>query len=268
MMKKRTLKTILLWVAIIYVVILIGIYSLQNYVIFQPKDLDKNHVYKFKNPFEEYFLKTTDNVELNVLLFKTEMTRKGLVLYFHGNAGNLSRWGKIHEDFVSRGYDIAILDFRGYGKSTGNPSEEPFYEDAKLFYDWALEKYPDDKFIIFGRSLGCAVASNLAMKVDIEKVILETPFFNISDAIRGHITRVLLPFDLRNDFPNNQHIQKIKEPIFIFAGTKDRVVLNSSTEKLKPFLKTNDRYIVIEGKGHNDLNSSPKYNQELDLILK
>jgi len=222
-MKKKNLKKVLIGILIFYIAVVATVYALQKYIIFQSVKLDRNFEYTFKNPHEEYFLKTADEVELNVLLFKTQQQRKGLVLYFHGNADNLKRWGTIQEDFVSRGYDIVVSDYRGFGKSTGTSDEQLFYEDAQLIYEWVLEKYT---------------------------------------------TRLILPFDLKYEFPNHKHLQKITEPVFIFAGTKDRVVPNRSTEKLKPFLKPSDHYIVIEGGGHKNLRNFPKYNQELDAILK
>jgi len=196
---------------------------------------------------------------------------KGLVIYFHGNADNLQRWGKFHSDFTSRGYDILMPDFRGFGKSTGQPDELKFYEDAQLIYDFIFDvadKYKREEIIIYGRSLGCAVASNLAMKVDAQKVILETPFKNIHDLMKTNGRIFYLPFAFKYNFPNDEHLMKIKKPIYIFVGTKDFVVPNKSSEQLKPLLKPSDQYIEIEGGGHKNLNTFKKYQQALDAILQ
>jgi len=258
----------MIWLTVIYLTVVIGVYVLQKYIIFQADKLENTYQFDFEQPFEENFIDTPDAKILNTLLFKTEQNRKGLVLYFHGNADNLQRWGKYHVDFNSRGYDVLMMDFRGFGKSTGKPSEISFYKDAKLIYDWLKEKYPNDDVIIYGRSLGCGIASNLATQVNARMIILETPFYSIGELIRGRTKLFFFPFDFNYDFPNYLHLQKIKEPVFIFAGTEDWVVPNTSTEKLKPYLKPSDRYINIEGAGHKNLNTFKKYHEELDLILQ
>lgn len=270
-MKKKSLKKMILLIISIYVLTIIGVYVLQKYIIFQPDELPLNYQFVFEKKYREIFIKTNDNETLNALLFQTDLPLKGLVIYFHGNANNLQRWGYFHSDFTSRGYDILMPDFRGFGKSTGHPDEQKFYQDAQLIYDHIFDvadKYKRSEIIIYGRSLGCSVASNLATKVVVQKVILETPFKNINNLMRTNSRILYLPFDFKYNFPNDQHLEKIKEPIFIFAGTKDWVVPNKSTEQLKPLLKPSDLYIEIEGGGHKNLNTFKEYQQALDSILQ
>jgi len=267
-MKNKILKRLLIWLTVIYLTVIVGVYVLQKYIIFQGEKLETTYQFDFDKPFEENFIDTPDGKQLNTLLFKTELNRKGLVLYFHGNADNLQRWGKYHVDFNSRGYDVLMMDFRGFGKSTGIPNEALFYKDAKLIYDWVKKKYPDDELIIYGRSLGCGIASNLAAQVNAKMVFLETPFHSFGELIRGRSKLFFFPFNFRYDFPNYLHLQRITEPVIIFAGTEDWVVPNSSTEKLKPYLKPTDRYINIDSAGHKNLNAFKKYHEELDLILQ
>ncbi len=260
----------ILWIASIYVLIIVGTYALQKYIIFQPDGLSSDYQFVFKKTYEEFFIKTADGATLNALLFQTDLPCKGLVIYFHGNADNLQRWGKFQSDFTSRGYDILMSDFRGFGKSTGQADELKFYEDAQLIYDWTFEnfeKYKKEEVIIYGRSLGCAIASNLAMKVEAQKVILETPFKNIGNVIKMNSRILYFPFDFKYNFPNDEHLSKIKEPIYIFVGTKDWVVPNKSSEQLQPLLKSSDQYIEIEGGGHKNLSTFKKYQQTLDAIL-
>ena len=269
-MKKKTLKKMIQWIVLIYVLVIVGIYALQKYIIFQPVELAAEYKFVFENSYDEFFIKTVDDATLNVLLFQTDLPRKGLVLYFHGNADNLQRWGKFHSDFTSRGYDILMPDFRGFGKSTGEPDELKFYQDAQLIYNWIfenLEKYKKNEVIIYGRSLGCAIASNLATKVETQKVILETPFKNINNLMKTNGRIIFLPFDFKYNFPNDEHLMKIQKPIYIFAGTKDLVVPNKSTEQLRPLLKPSDQYIEIEGGGHKNLSTFKQYQQALDSIL-
>ena len=252
---------------LLYASILIGTFVFQKYIIFQPKKLDTEFQFAFDQPFEELFLTTPDSEQLNALYFKTKLESKGLVLYFHGNADNLDRWGNYASDFTKRGYDFFILEYRGYGKSTGKPDEAKFYEDAQLTFDWALKNYSSSQIIIYGRSLGTGVASHLAVDNDFRLLILETPFDNVETLFKMRSPGGFLPLPIKTKFPNDQHLKEINQPIYIFLGTKDRVVPNSSTEKLRPLLKPSDRLITIEGGGHKNLNTFEKYQTELDSIL-
>jgi len=253
---------------LLYALIVLGTFVFQKYIIFQPKKLDTEFQFAFDQPFEELFLTTPDNEQLNALYFKTKLESKGLVIYFHGNADNLKRWGNYASDFTKRGYDVFILEYRGYGKSTGKPDETKFYQDAQLGYDWALKNYSPNQIVIYGRSLGSAVASHLAVENDFRFLILETPFDNVETLFKMRSPGGFLPLPIKSKFPNDKHLTKINQPIYIFLGTKDRVVPNRSTEKLRPLLKSSDRLIAIEGGGHKNLNTLEKYQTELDFILK
>ncbi|HFC00835.1 MAG TPA: alpha/beta fold hydrolase [Phaeodactylibacter sp.] len=263
------MEKIFIGLLLLYFFIIIGTYALQKYILFHPRKLNKDFKFSFRNPHEEFFLKTNQEENaINALLFKADSPAKGLVLYFHGNADNLKRWGRYHEDFTSRGYDVFMIDYRGFGKSEGALDEAGFYKDAQLAYDWILEKYNPDEIIVYGRSLGCGVATHLATKVNPRMIILETPFYDVKNLFQIRASIFFLPFDFKYNFPNHKNLQKIKEPIYIFVGTKDRVVPNQSTEKLKPFLKNGDKYIEIKGANHKNLSAFNQYHQVLDSILK
>ena len=119
-----------------------------------PESLEETYEYQFEGAnFEELNLLGSDMGSLNALWFKTE-SPKGMVLYFHGNAGNLSRWGNVHEVFTRAGYDVLIYDYRGYGKSTGDLDEKMFYDDAETVLSFAKQHFSEDEIIIYGRSLG------------------------------------------------------------------------------------------------------------------
>ena len=113
-----------------YLAISVGVYLFQEELIFQPKKLERNYTFHFNQPSQEYFIPTKDGETLNALFFPSPTSSKGFILYFHGNAGNLQRWGEYAVDFTRLGYDILMIDYRGYGKSTGSPDELKLYEDA------------------------------------------------------------------------------------------------------------------------------------------
>src|SRR6185295_5988752 len=100
---------------------------------------------------------------------------------------NLQRWGNYAEDMTQLGYEVVMMDYRGYGKSTGSPTEQFLYEDAALLYQWAVAKTGPVRIIIYGRSLGTPIASNLAASVQPEILILETPFDELKGAAPSYL---------------------------------------------------------------------------------
>lgn len=258
--------SILLGIVFLYFLAILLIYLFQDRIVFQPSKLNDNYVFQFEDNFEELWIETEDKLKLNALYFRTSEP-KGVILYFHGNRGNLQRWAQYYSDFNPRGYDFFAIDYRGYGKSEGEPSETGLYKDASAAYQWLLKQYTSDQIIIYGRSLGTGVACELASRTSSKLVILETPFNSIKGAIRHAWPFLWNPLEPRNQFPNDQRLAKISEPIFIIQGTRDRVVPYSSAIKLKPSLKPGDQFFVIEGGRHKNLNTFPEYYQYLDTIF-
>ncbi len=240
---------------------------LQDKFIFQPKKLEQGYVFQFNQPFEEHFIKTEGGETLSALLFRSSLPSKGFILYFHGNAGSLQRWGHYAIDFTQLGYDILMIDYRGYGKSSGTPNETDFYNDAKIVLDWSRKNISFTRLIIYGRSLGSAVASHLASENTPDLLILETPFDEIKSVVYPPIRPLLSLFPRRNYFPNYYFIQKVKCKKVIFHGTNDWVVPFSSAMKLKPLLSSEDKFFIIEGGGHRNLRDFKEYQEALAEVL-
>lgn len=257
----------ILYILGIYLLIIVGAYFLQSRLLFLPDRLDMAYQYQFAYPFEESFVTLPDGTQINALYFKTTQSCKGLVLYFHGNANNLDRWAGLYGQFTTRGYDFFIIDYRGYGKSSGYPDEKKFYEDARTIYDQMLEKYKPENIVLFGRSLGTGVASQLATQVDAKMLVLETPYYSIRDVIRIRFPFLWMPVPLPHRFPNFEHLPKVKCPIYIFQGTEDSIVPYQSAIKLKSLLKLEDEFIVIEGGEHHDLEEFEVFNRKMDEIF-
>lgn len=250
-------------VLLIYGIIAIGFYLLQDKIIFQPDRLPLDYSFTFSQCYREYFIPTSDGESLNVLLFNATQPSKGLLLYFHGNADNLQRWGEYAVDFTNLGYDVLMVEYRGFGKSTGTPNEKNLYADASTLLQWAQNNVPHSRLIIYGRSLGSAVASHLATKVTPALLILETPF----DEIQGAIYPLFRPFvyflPARYTFSNKENLQKVKSRKVIIHGTDDWVVPLSSALKLKPLLGPEDQFVIIEKGGHKNLRDFDLYHTTL-----
>ncbi len=241
---------------------------LQKKALFQPVRLPAGHRFDFAEPFEELFLDAPDGEKINALWFKTEAKqRRGVVLYFHGNRDNLQRWGAENQRFTSLGWDFFALDYRGYGKSSGEPSEAGCYVDGGLAYDFLRAKFSPEEIVLFGRSLGSGVATHLAASVAARQLILETPFDNVRGILEGHLRGIRVRAEPVFKFPNDENLRRVQMPVLIFHGTRDRVVRLSSAENLRKWLKPGDEFVVVEGGGHHDLSKFERYRERLAAAL-
>jgi hypothetical protein len=236
----------------------------QEQLLFRPVVLSPDYRFRFDHPFEEHFLDTPDGARLNLLFFKSQLkSSRGLILYFHGNKGNLQRWGQLHADFTERGYDFMVPDYRGYGNSTGKPAERTLFEDARQVYEFARERYPADRIVLYGRSLGSGMASFLSAHVRSRSLILETPFDNIKGLFAAYLKLEKVPFSPAFNFPNDRHLRMTQVPVLIFHGKRDRVVPFESASRLKEQLKPGDQFVEFPEGNHGNLRTFEGYQQQL-----
>ena len=243
------------------------LYFLQEKIIFLPSVLEQGYQYQFNHNFEELNLETDDGAILNAIHFKVEKP-KGVILYFHGNAGDLSRWGTIAEFFADRQYNVLVMDYRTYGKSKGKLSETAFYSDAQLFYNYLKKHYDEKDMTLYGRSLGTGIATYLASKNNPKQLVLETPYYSMIDV--GESRFPIFPVEklLKYKFPTYKFIKGVTCPITIFHGTNDAVVPYSSAEKLVEVApKPQTTFVTIEGGNHNDLIKFKPYHHQIKLIF-
>jgi len=236
-------------------------------MIFIPDSLPQDYTFSFPENFEEIFLNTKDGAKLNALHFKAE-NPKGVILYFHGNAGELSRWGIVVQKFVEMRYDVLVMDYRTYGKSTGKLSEKALYSDAELFYKYLLIRYSEDKIVVYGRSLGTTFATYVAAKNNPKQLLLEAPFYSLNEVASRRFPIYPVNWFLKFNFPTQDYLKEVSCPIIIFHGTDDSVVNYENSEKLsKVPTKEKLSLITIQGGTHHNLRDYEVYIKTLDTIL-
>src|SRR5882757_2156724 len=144
------MSSVLLYIILGYLLLLAITYLLQERVIFKPEKLDQDFVYKYDTPFKELFFDVETGVRINGLHF-TVKDPNGLILYFHGNSRSIKGWAKYAKDFYRYDYDVLLVDYRGFGKSTGKRSEKEMLSDMQFVYNKLKEQYREDYLIIYGR---------------------------------------------------------------------------------------------------------------------
>lgn len=251
---------------VIYLAGGIAMYFLQELLMFHPKPLAQDHVFRFDQPFTEVNLTTPDKRNLNLVKFHAQ-SLKGVVLYFHGNRQNIERYARYAAYFTKNNYEVWMIDYPGYGKSTGKRSEQILYDDALLFYETAQEKISPEKIIIYGKSLGTGVASFLASKKDCRQLILETPYYSMLALAKHYFPLYPVSKLVRYTFPTHQYLKQVNAPITIFHGTSDGVIPYKHSEKLKeenPQLNL----ISVPGGEHNNLFNFSLVRKKLDSLLQ
>jgi alpha-beta hydrolase superfamily lysophospholipase len=253
--------------AVVYVAAGLLLYFLQEKILFHPKELTPGHVFNFKQPFKEVNLAINNETNLNIVQFTVpDSLRKGLVLYFHGNRKNIERYAPYASIFTRSGYELWMMDYPGFGKSTGKLSEKMLYEDAAVIYSLARSRFQKDSIIIYGKSIGTGVASWLASTHDCKRLVLETPYYSIDALLRHYAFIYPVAWMTKYHFPNNEYFKSVEAPITIFHGTDDEVIPYRQAVKLA---KENPgvNLVTVEGGRHNNLNDLPLFRHELTGLL-
>ena len=198
---------------------------------------------------ERVVLHTTDDVRLDAV-WAPAPNEKAAFLFLHGNAGNLSHRLPNVQQLVERGISVLILDYRGYGDSEGSPSEKGLYADARAGWEWLRERR--ERVFLFGRSLGAAVAIQLAGEVEAEGVIAEAAF----NSVRGMALKSFLTapaaLTLRSRFDSVAAVKDIKCPLLSIHGARDSLAPMSMGRAIYDAATVPKRWYEITAAGHND----------------
>ena len=264
-MKRKKLWRFLRVLLIIYITGGIVLYFLQDLIIFHPKPLSRDHSFNFKQFFKELNLSPDGQRNLNIVQFLPKEKPKGIVLYFHGNKTNIERYAQYAPVFTKNNYAVWMIDYPGYGKTTGKRSEQTMYDDALLLYHVAIKETSVENIILYGKSLGTGVASYLASVKSCKQLILETPYYSMVSMTR-HYVPIYPARLLRYSFPSFQYLKEVKAPVTIFHGTADEVIPYSQSIKLKKELP-HINLIIVPGGTHNNLYNFPTVIQKVDSLL-
>jgi alpha-beta hydrolase superfamily lysophospholipase len=259
---------VLILVVVVYAVIVLIYYLLQEKLLFVGRPLKRKFKFQLATPFEEVFLESAEGGTLHALHLKLEEP-KGLILYFHGNTGNMNRWSPVAEELTTYNFDVLVVDYRGFGKSSGRRSEETLHQDAQQIYDYALTLVPKEKLVVYGRSLGSGLAVKVAAENSPDRLVLETPYYHLLGVVFHHFPFLPVRLILRYHFRSDKWMPKVTCPVIIFHGTKDRIVPYKSGLKLYNRIdKEVDGSMVTLAKGkHGNLNQFPLFREKMHDFL-
>lgn len=231
-------KRIFRWVKfalLIYAVIGIVFYYVQDRLILHPVKVAAGQAYHFSQPFTELNLNYDTATRLNVVEFKAaDSAAKGVVLVFGGARGNLGDYAGLSTGFRDKGYEMWIMDYPGFGKSTGPISEQRLYDLALVFYKLARSRWKPSQIIIYGRGFGTGIAAQLASVRNCKRLILDDAYYSLTSVFRRYL--FLYPLGgnmLHYHLPTYRYLPAVTDTVIIINGD----------HRLKGLLKSGDEFI-------------------------
>jgi len=255
------MKNIIVYIITIIISFFIALFGLQDPLLFRTSNrtlgVENNSDSYSDLPIEEIKYKSHDGKYLCGWYVKHKNSL-GIFIFFHGNAGNISSWMHFAKRFYEWGYSILMVEYRGYGKCPGIPTETNLYEEALTAYNYTVNElnYPSNRIILYGKSLGGAVVINLAKKINVSSIVIDSSFTSLP-AIANEVMKNLIPFNFAKyvckfSFNNLLSIKKNKNPILIIHSRNDDVVPFEMGEELYANITANKK-LFLESKGkHND----------------
>jgi fermentation-respiration switch protein FrsA (DUF1100 family) len=201
---------------------------------------------------EEITLDTTDGEHV-IAWHVPPRANSAVVIYFHGNGGSLRLRNERFQKITANGTGLVALSYRGYGGSSGSPTESGLLADADAAYAFAIARYPAERIVLWGESLGSGVATALAAKSKVGRVILESPFTSAADVGASVYWYVPVRLLMKDQFHSDERIRRVTVPVLILHGTDDRVVPIEFGERLYALANEPKRLVRIPGGGHVNL---------------
>ena len=240
------------------------LYLRQEALLFQPQLLAADHVFGLGDDVHEVTV-AVPGATLSALHLQQPAPR-GVVFFLHGNGGNLANWF-VNVDFYRKvNFDLFMVDYRGYGKSTGRiDSEAQLHADVRAAYDQMAPRYRGLKTVIYGRSLGTGLAAALAMDVQPALTMLVSPYLSMQALVATYypwVPGALLRYPLHTDLD----LPRINGPVLLIHGDRDPLIAPWHSAVLLP-LARHGQLTLISGAAHNDLQDFAAYREAVRAAL-
>jgi uncharacterized protein len=240
----------------------VGFFMLRRFeaaVTFHPERAAFDGTWRAPRGAEEVWFKTSDGVRLYGWLFRAKtQPAAATVIYFHGNGGNLSYCDWVGTTLAVRGFDVLLFDYRGYGRSEGEPTDERgVYADADAAYDFVVRErgVPAERVVLYGQSLGTTAAVDLAARKTCGALVLESGLSSAGDmagAIMPWLPRFVRGLT-KNRFDSVGKLPRVGCPVLVVHGDRDQIIPVAQGRKLFDAAPEPKRLLIIDGAGHNDL---------------
>jgi fermentation-respiration switch protein FrsA (DUF1100 family) len=264
-----TLKWLIIALAAGYAIVLVAMYVFQRSLMYFP---DTRHVAPAAAGFpqaREVALTSADGTRLSAWYVPAQAGRP-LVIYFQGNAGGLDLRAERFRKLTGNGTGLLALNYRGYGGSSGSPSEAGFIADARAAYDFAAKEVPAARIVAFGESLGTGVAVALASERQVGALILDAPFTSAADVGAAAYRFIPVHWFMRDPFYSDRRIGKVHAPLLVLHGERDRIVPIGFGERLFTLANEPKRMVRFPEGGHvnlDDYGAMPVIKEFLNSVI-
>lgn len=245
------IKQILTVVFFVFVISTLLMFLLQRHLTYFPAKEKPSRQMFHAEDMQQLTLHTADGLFLNAW-YKPATHNQPTLLYLHGNAGHIGYRMPLVRSFLSSGFGVLLLEYRGYGGNKGQPSEQGWYTDGRSAVQFLQQQgVATDHLVLYGESLGSGVATQLATEFPICALVLQSPFTSLSALARYHYPWIFIkPWE---KFDSLARISTIKAPLLILHGKQDQIV--PFVQGLTLFNQANEpkRLVALENRGHVDL---------------
>jgi len=267
---KQTMTSFLIYLIVGLLLLNVLMYFQQPLMIFYPMSELYQTPERWGLEYEDVGFKTDDGIELHGWFIPRRDSDR-VLLFFHGNAGNISHRRDSIEIFHRLGLNVFIFDYRGYGKSEGRPGEQGLYRDAAAAWAYLTGSrgFDPENIIIFGRSLGGAVAAKLAAEVPAGGLILESTLSSAGEFARAVFRILSRLVVIRYDFNTVTHIRNVHYPVLVLHSPDDEIMPFHLGRKVYESANQPKQFVKMRG-DHNTgfYLSQPEYEQALADWLK
>ena len=269
MIDKSKIFVILSYLFLIYIFLLALIFIFQRSLLYFPiKGKISNFFYE-NTDLKIIEIITSDGLILKSLYKKSEININKTLLVFHGNAGHIGHRVKKFKPFIDKGYGLLLLEYRGYGENEGKPSKLGLYRDGEAAIKYLInQKIRTKNIIIYGESLGTAIATKLSTNYSFNMTILEAPFTSVADVAQKRFWIFPAKYLVLDDFDILGIIKKIKSPLLILHGYKDNVINISFGKKIFEAAPNPKKALFVQNAGHNNLFEFNLINKILNFLKK
>jgi fermentation-respiration switch protein FrsA (DUF1100 family) len=235
--------------AALYLVALAALYFAQRRLLYVPNAEEATPASVGLSGVERLHLTTADGETLLAWLIAPPPGGP-LVVYLHGNGGGIGLRAQRFAAFAAAGFGVLAVEYRGYGGSTGAPSEAGLTRDAEAAYQAALKYAPAPRIVLLGESLGTGLAVKLAAAHEVGAVALDSPYTSIEDVAAALFWWAPVRWLLKDRYDSASRIAEVKAPLLIVHGTADAVVPFRFGKRLFDRAETEKSFIAVEGAGH------------------
>lgn len=273
MQSSSPLVGLVAFLAFVYTLILVLVYVFQSRMIYMPEFPSRELVTtpeRLGMSYENVLFRTEDDIVLHGWFIPAE-NAKSTLLFFHGNAGNISHRLESIQIFHDLGLSVLIIDYRGYGNSEGRISEAGTYRDARAAWDYLVSTrgLNERNIILFGRSLGGAIAAQLATKVKAGALIVESTFSSTEALAKTVYWYLPVRLLARIHYPTDKYISRVSCPVLVIHSTQDEIIPYRQGRQIFDLAPEPKRFLELHGSHNEGFSLSRRdYIRGLDDFLK